>query len=203
MTPERRVLDVSHLPTMPFGRQSLPFWGTLGFIIVEGFTLVLMLASYFYLRLGEAEWPPTPTKDPEYILPAVHTLLMLVVLYPMKKAGAAAHAFDRRAVTKWLTISSAITFVTLALRGWELHGLDSRYDTHAYGSVTWGILVLHGTLLVTDLLETIVLAVMFGVGKAERKHYPDVSDAEIYQYFLSLSWLPIYVIVYWGPRFLN
>jgi hypothetical protein len=43
---------------------------------------------------------------------------------------------------------------------------------------------------------------VFALDELQRKHFSDVEDAAFYQYFLSLSWLPIYGLVYWGPRWL-
>ena len=200
MTPERRAIDVSHLPTVTFGPSSLMWWGTIGFIIIEGFSLVLVAASYFYLRLGEQGWPPPPTPNPDVLIPTINTVLLLLIILPMAKMNETAHRFDRHGVVRWLTISTLLTLVSMVLRWFEITALEVRYDTHAYGTVTWGLVILHTTLLVTDFFETGVFAVLFVTGRALQKHYSDVSDAAFYQYFLSVSWVPLYVILYWGPR---
>lgn len=202
MSTQRRVIDVSELPTVVFGPRNLLWWGTIGFAVIEGFTLLLMTASYFYLRLNEYDWPPGRTPDPDLLIPTLNTVLLLAVMVPMRMADRAARRFDRRGVERGLVIATVLAAVVAVLRWWDLLALNVRWDAHAYGSVAWGVVVLHATLVFVDVFETGTLAGLFLLGRAERKHYPDVSDAADYQYFLSLAWVPLYLIVYWGPRIL-
>jgi heme/copper-type cytochrome/quinol oxidase subunit 3 len=202
MSETRRVVDVSGLPSVVFGFRNIVSWGTLGFIVIEGFTLVLMAASYLYLRLGEVAWPPGRTPLPDLLIPTIQVVVLLVTMVPMWMADHAARRFDRRRVGLLLVVATALTAVSVVLRWFDLLALNCRWDAHAYGSAAWGVVVLHGTLLAVNLVETAVLAWVFLSGRAERKNYPDASDAAGYQYYLSLSWVPLYLIVYWGPRIL-
>ncbi|HEX6925428.1 MAG TPA: hypothetical protein VF167_08355 [Longimicrobiaceae bacterium] len=202
MSEVRRVHDVSGVPTHAFSHHNLVWWGTVGFIVVEGFTLFLMMASYLYLRLNELDWPPGDTRLPELLIPTINTLLLLVTIVPMAKASHAAHHSDRLAVARWLWLATALSAVSSVLRVFELRGLNVRWDSNAYGSAAWGLLILHTTLLVVDLFETGAFAVLFQLGHAQRKHFPDVSDAADYQYYLSVIYVPIYLILFWGPRLL-
>lgn len=201
-TPERRVLDVSGFPTVAFGPKSLPWWATLGFIVIEGFTLLLMVAGYFYLRLNSYEWPPEGTPQPALPIPTVNMLLLLGIIFPMWNASHAASRFDRAAVARWLVVATLLTAVSVALRGAEIVALNVRWDENAYASAAWGVVVLHTTLIVVDLFETGALALLFLLGHAQKKHFPDASDAADYQYYLSIVWVPLYLIVYWSPRVL-
>jgi heme/copper-type cytochrome/quinol oxidase subunit 3 len=202
MSERQSTVDVSGLTTVPFGHRSLLWWGTLAFALIEGFTLLLMIASYFYLRTNEFDWPPGRTPNPDLLIPTINTVLLLLVIVPMRMVEKAAKRMDRAAVIRWLLVALGMTIVVTVLRWWELLALNVRWDAHAYASAAWGIVVLHSTLVVTDVFETGALAVLFMSGKARRKHYPDASDAADYQYFLSAIWVPVYLIVYWGPRVL-
>lgn len=201
-THQRTVLDASGLPTVPFGKRSLLWWGTLAFMVIEGFTLLLMVASYFYLRTNEFDWPPGRTPNPDLLIPTINTVLLLLVMVPLYYAGRAAKRMDRAAVARGLLIGAAMTIPINVLRWFELLALNARWDAHAYASVAWGVVVLHSTLLVVDVFETGTLGVLFLSGKAKKKHYPDAADAADYQFFLSLVWVPLYFIVYWMPRLL-
>lgn len=199
---ERRVIDVSHLERVPFGSRNLLWWGTAGFMVIEGFTLALTIASYFYLRQNEYTWPPGRTPDPDLLIPTINTLLLLLVIVPMAGVKKAAEKMDRRGVARGLLIATAMSLPVVVLRWWELMALNVRWDAHAYASAAWAVVVMHSTLLVVDLFETGTLGVLFASGKARRKHYPDAVEASLYQYFLSLAWVPVYLIIYWGPRVL-
>lgn len=202
MSAPRGTLDVSGLPTVPFGHRSLLWWGTLGFAVIEGFTLVLMVASYFYLRTNEFGWPPGRTPEPDLLIPTINTVLLLLVIVPMRMVDRAARRFDRAGVIRGLLIATGMTIVVAVLRWWELLALHVRWDAHAYASAAWGVIALHSTLVVTDIFESGAMAALFISRKAKRKHYPDAVDAADYQYFLSLAWVPVYFVIYWMPRLL-
>lgn len=202
MSPQRTVFDASNLPTVVFGKRSLLWWGTIGFMLIEGFTLLLMVASYFYLRTNEFDWPPGRTPEPDLLIPTINTVLLLSVIVPMWFAGRAARRMERMTVAWLLLGSAAITIVVNVLRWFELLALNARWDAHAYGSAAWGVVVLHSTLTIVDVFETGTLGLLFLMGKAKRKHYPDVADAADYQFFLSGIWVPLYFIIYWMPRLL-
>lgn len=202
MSEPRTVLDASALPTVIFGKRSLLWWGTLAFMVIEGFTLLLMVASYFYLRTNEFDWPPGRTPNPDLLVPKINTVLLLLVMVPMWYVGKAAKRMDRMAVARGMLIAAAMSIPICVLRWYELLALNARWDAHAYGSAAWGVVVLHFTLIIVDVFETGTLGMLFLLGKARRKHYPDAADAADYQFFLSLVWVPLYFIVYWMPRLL-
>ena len=74
------------------------------------------------------------------------------------------------------------------------------WDSDAYGSVVWLLLGLHTTHLITDTVDTAVLAVLFFTGPFEGKRFVDVSENALYWYFVVVSWLPIYAVIYLAPR---
>jgi heme/copper-type cytochrome/quinol oxidase subunit 3 len=100
-----------------------------------------------------------------------------------------------------LSICVALSIVFLVIRGFEFATLNVSWYTNAYGSVVWLLLGLHTTHLVTDTIDTAVLAVLLFTGPFEGKRFVDVSENALYWYFVVLSWLPIYVVIYWAPRF--
>ena len=87
------------------------------------------------------------------------------------------------------------------LRAFELRALRVLWDTNAYGSAQWLVVVSHGTLIAIELVEIAGMAAVFWFGTVERKHFSDVTDAAFYWVVLVLSWLPIYVLNYLGPRY--
>lgn len=202
MSDARRVLDVSHLPSVVFSHRSIAWWGTAGFIVIEGFTLLLMVASYFYLRLNEYAWPPEGTPEPDLLIPTINTVLLLLIIVPMWTVSRAAERFDRAGVARGLVIATLMSVPAVILRWYDLQALNARWDANAYASAAWGVVVLHSTLLVVDVFETGAFAVLFLLGRAHNKHFADAGGAADYQFFLSLVWVPLYLIVYWGPRVL-
>jgi heme/copper-type cytochrome/quinol oxidase subunit 3 len=59
---------------------------------------------------------------------------------------------------------------------------------------------LHTTHLITDAYDSLVLTVLMFTGPLEGKRFVDISENAAYWYFVVLSWIPIYAVVYWGAR---
>ena len=86
-------------------------------------------------------------------------------------------------------------------RAFEFPALQCCWDSNAYGSITWTLLGLHTTHLITDLADTLVwLALMFTRHGDNRRRFGDVQDNAMYWNFVVLTWLPIYACLYWVPR---
>jgi heme/copper-type cytochrome/quinol oxidase subunit 3 len=201
--PHRLVIDVSVLPEVVFGRRALTWWATMGFMLVEGTTLGVVATAYLYLRINAAEWPPRPASAPALLLPTIGMLALLVKCVPMLLASRAAQRMDFGATRRWMIVTTLVAAVTVVIRWFEFkHSLNVRWDTNAYGSALWAVYFAHTTLMVTDLLEIGSIAAIFVAGRVEPKHYPDVEDSAVYEYFLSAIWVLLYAIVVLGPRVL-
>lgn len=196
------VIDARTLPEVTFGSHNVNTWGTVAFMVIEGSSLAVCLASYLYLRKSVAAWPPHGTPLPDVLLPAVNLLLLLAMIVPMHLAGKAAERLDNGRVRKWLLVALAMSAVIVTLRGFEFVALNVRWHDNAYASAAWWALGLHSTLLLVDLLETAVLAALMFKRPKTQKLYPDVEDAALYQWFLSLVYVPVFVVVFLSPYFL-
>jgi heme/copper-type cytochrome/quinol oxidase subunit 3 len=100
----------------------------------------------------------------------------------------------------WLIVMSAIGFLAIAVRGFEFKELHVRWDENAYGSITWFVLGLHATHLITDLGDTCVLAALMFTRHVNAKRFSDVSDNAFYWYFVVGAWVPLYALLYGAPR---
>ncbi|HEX2139440.1 MAG TPA: cytochrome c oxidase subunit 3 [Woeseiaceae bacterium] len=199
---ERPVIDAAKLPSITFGYHGTTWWATAAFMVIEGTTLIVLLVSYVYLRRNFVEWPPPPTALPDLLVPTINLALLLFTIVPMALARRAAHSLDLHGVRVFLVSAVLLAAVTVVLRGFEFAALNVRWDSDAYGSSLWMLLGLHTTLLVIDLLESgAIAALMFSKGR-EPKHFVDVEEAAVYQWFLSISYVPVYVLIFLGPRLL-
>jgi cytochrome c oxidase subunit III len=90
----------------------------------------------------------------------------------------------------------------LVIRAFEFQALNIWWDSNAYGSIVWFILGLHTAHLATDLGDTLVLtALMFTRHGRVPRRFSDVEDNAFYWYFVVFSWLPLYLLLDWLPRF--
>src|SRR5215212_6707713 len=94
--------DLAHLPTVTFGHRSLMWWGTLGFMVIEGWTIALLVGAYLYLRQNYDTWPPLRTPYPSLLLPTINLVVMLISLVPARIVEQKAKALDEPALKRWL-----------------------------------------------------------------------------------------------------
>jgi cytochrome c oxidase subunit III len=194
-----RELDVSGLPTIVFSHRSLMWWGTLGVMVIEGTVFALAIMAYFYLRSHQDTWPIT-SLPPDLRWGTINTLVMLASFLPAHMAKRAAEKLDLRGVQLWLVASVLIGLLFTYIRALEFATLNVRWDSNAYGSVVWLLLGLHTAHIITDLLDTIVLTVLFFTGPLDGKRFVDVSENSFYWYSVVATWIPIYLVIYWGAR---
>jgi heme/copper-type cytochrome/quinol oxidase subunit 3 len=196
---QRPVQDVSELPTYAFGSTSPIWWGTLGFVALEGTGFALAIGAYLYLWQVNPEWPLSAAPSNHW--PGTVILIVLLAsIWPNLLAERAARAEDLPKTRLWLILMSAIGVLAVAIRGWEFAHMNIRWDSNAYGSIVWFILGLHATHLITDLGDTIVLAVLMFTRHVSGKRYSDVSDNAFYWYFVVASWVPLWALLYGVPR---
>jgi heme/copper-type cytochrome/quinol oxidase subunit 3 len=198
---QRRVLDVSALPSFGFGNAGLVWWGTVGFMVIEGAMFVMTIIVYFYLRLRVNEWPPSlPNPDIGYA--TINVLLVIASTLPNALAKRAAEKYELRSARLWLGILTLIGIANLVLRAFEYTALNCRWDDNAYASIVWLLLSLHTIHLATDVADGSVLLAMMAFAPMPKKRFVDVSENSLYWYFIIGWWVPIYVTVYWMPRWL-
>lgn len=202
MTP-RIVGDVSTLPTFDFGPRNLIWWGTSGFMLIEGMGFILAIGAYFYLYGRAPEWPPGGTRPPDLLWGTLFTVVLLASLIPNLWACKLARRLDQRRTKLAVAIMVAFAAATLVLRAFEFPNLNCRWDHTAYGSIVWALMLLHTTHLVTDAADTLGLRYFMSIEKQlDGERFVDVDDNANYWNFVVLSWLPIYAVVYWAPRLL-
>ena len=197
-----RAIDVSGLPDQgEFGHKGLIWWGTTGYMVIEGSMFVMAIITYFYLRLRVEEWPPS-LPNPDLFYGTVNIIVLLLSGIPNHLAKIAGEKFALRPARFWLVISGLFGIALLVIRGDEFTSLNCRWDDNAYGSIVWCLIVLHTIHLATDVVDTGVLAALMFTGPVTKKRFIDVSENGLYWYFIVAWWIPIYLTVYFAPRWL-
>jgi cytochrome c oxidase subunit 3 len=143
-------------------RAGLPaaVWGMVILIASESMLFACFIASYFYLRFHNAQWPPPGIAKPALLIPLVMLGVLVSTSVPMQLASLAVRA-GRLGTTRLLLIVALV--VQAGYFAYELH--DYRDKLHhfdatsgAYGSIYFTLLgadhahVLLGMLFILWLL---------------------------------------------------
>jgi len=193
--------DASTLPTHAFGHRSLTWWGVLAFFMIEASAFVLAMAAYFFLMNQEQSWPPEPAGPPALLAGTLFTLVILLSEIPNTMLKNAAEHGQLKKVRRLLGLMAGIGLVLMALRAFEFASLNVLWTDNAYGSIVWALLVLHAAHFVTDWIDTsVLLALMHTEHGKEGRRFVDISENSMYWRFVWLVWLPLYILIYWVPR---
>ncbi|HEX6706662.1 MAG TPA: cytochrome c oxidase subunit 3 [Albitalea sp.] len=196
---EGAALDVSELPSFGFSHRSLMWWGTAAMIAIEGTVFALGVVSYFYLRSHSTTWPMgCPAPDAGW--GTLNTAILLASLWPNQWTKSAAERLDLKVVRIGLVVCLLFSVAFLVVRALEFTSLHCRWDDSAYGSIVWMLIGLHTTHLLTDALDSAVLTALMFTEPTEGRRFVDVSESAVYWYFVVLTWLPLYAVIYLAPR---
>lgn len=175
------------------------WWGTLGFIVIGGSTLLVCAIAYVYLRKNFSSWPPERVLRPALAAATVQAALMLLSNVPMVMLDRAARRLDLRAVRTGMVVISVLALVMCGLRALEFQALNVRWDSNAYGSAAWAVVTTHTTLLLLETAETLVFTVLLFSPNLEQRDLSAASDNAIYWYFMTLAWIPLAALVFLLP----
>ena len=168
--------------------------------MIEGAGFALAFAAYFFLMAQERQWPAS-APPPDLLWGTLTLILLLLSELPNIWVKRAAEAEDLPKVRRGLIIMSAIVLPIFVTRGFEFVHLNVGWDRSAYGSITWALLLMHTIHLITDWVDTLVLAALMHTRHgAKGRRFVDTSENALYWHFIVLSWLLVYGVIYWVPR---
>jgi cytochrome c oxidase subunit I+III len=168
--------------------------------VIEGSMFSILIATYFYLRLGVDVWPPPGIQSPDTTAATWALVPLIASCAGSHWADKAAKTDDRKGMILGMLVNLVLAGLFLVLRVYEWSRLGFTWASDAHGSIVWAILFLHTYDLVADLIMTAVLILILALGKYGDKQRVAVHVDSVLYYFLVGMWFPLYAVVYWGPR---
>jgi cytochrome c oxidase subunit 3 len=188
------VVDVSSLPRHAQGLRSPLWWGTVLLIAIESTCFAVLFNSYLYLRNNFQEWPPD---ERLHLLPGGLSLAALLLTLPptwLYRRAACGERF--RVMRLWVVIATALTFVSVAVRVWEIWAVPFQWTGSAYASVVWMSLGMHTFEIVTGAVESLFMCSVLFRSRVETKTFEDVEASALFWFFSVLVWVPFACIFY-------
>jgi heme/copper-type cytochrome/quinol oxidase subunit 3 len=172
-------------------------------MMIEGAGFAILVATYFYIRQNFDALPPRRTMLPDLGVSTLNVAILVVSILPMLYVARLALRHDKpRAIGLWLLLCVLFGIAATVLRILEFKALHTRWDTNAYGAIVWSILAVHFAHILAATIETLIIATLMLTGPIEEKHYVDITVNAVYWYFVALSWVALYSIVFLAPRFM-
>src|SRR5581483_11190051 len=104
-------------------------------------------------------WPPHGVAAPDLGWGTLNTAILLCSLVPNELARRASTEVNLSRVRVWMVVALLFALGFNVVRAFEFAHLNVAWDHDAYGSIVWLTLGLHTTHIVTDFLDSTVLAV--------------------------------------------
>jgi cytochrome c oxidase subunit 3 len=205
----RPVIDVSDLPSAALDHRSSIWWGNFLLLMIETTMFGILVAAYLYVRVIDfKQWPP-PLVDvhppiyhplPELKIASINLALLLFSVFPTIVVDRCCLRRRVGVVRIGLVVCILLGLTCVALRCFEFKSLHFRWDSNAYGSVTWTILGMHLLHLVTGTCENLLMAAWLFRHGLDDKHARDIRVGCVYWYWIAGTWLLLYGLIFWGPR---
>jgi cytochrome c oxidase subunit 3 len=201
MNSPKRYVDVRHLPQFAFGHRMPIWWGTAFFMVIEASAFLMTLTAYAYLASQDPQWPLSRVlPDPWMGSMLVGWLLLSEVPNTLLKRRIKRCELTPTRVG--MLVMSFIGLVAIAIRFAEFGYIKVRWDTNAFGSMIWALVFLHTTHILVDVAETLVMTFMACFSRMDGRRFVDLSENAEYWDFVVLTWIPIYLAIYWVPRWM-
>jgi len=166
----------------------LGWWGIVLLVATETAFFGTLIASYFYLRLQDAQWPPPGIEPPDMTAPLILTAVLVATAVPIFFAVRAARA--ERLRPAWLLLLTAVVVQAVYL-GVQIHLFGSDLDKfqpgdNAYGSIYFTLLGAHHLHVLVGILMLVWLLARLPAGLTNYRVVA-VWAVAIYWYFVALA----------------
>lgn len=198
-----QTLDVSDLPPYDISTQAPLWWGQLCIAFIEGTMFLILIAAFLYTRLRVDVWPPPGDQFPHLLMPTLALIPLLASAYGSYVASEGAKKDDRGRMIFGMVLNLVLFAVFFAMRLSEWHSLNFSWKSDINGSYVWAFLSLHSFDLVGDAVFTLVLLISVASGRYGEKQRLGVHVDSVVWYFLVGIWIPIYAVIYLGPRLME
>jgi cytochrome c oxidase subunit III len=154
---------------------------------------------YFGMRANAPMWPPAGTPRLPLALPAVNTAVLAASSLALWRGVSQLARGRRTALTFWVgaAIVLGVVFVALQVVGWRSQWEAGLLPSSgAYGSVFYGLTVLHALHVAAGLLVLLVVLVRSLLGTYTEHNVVRVRVAAMFWHFVDAVWLLMFVSIY-------
>lgn len=184
-------------------RADVAWWGMLVFLLDEGTLFATLIATYFFLAVPNASWPPPGIEKPSLPLPLLMTgtLLSSSAILIFGERGLARGNRLRYRLAVPLTVLLGLTFLGMQISEYAEKLKSFGPTGSTYGSIFFTITGLHGAHVAFGTLF-LLWALTCELRGAAKHPSAAISNASLYWHFVDGVWLVIVFSLYISPRWM-
>lgn len=178
------------------------FTASLGMIIFLASWAMMFSALFFaygFVRARALMWPPPGAPELPVLLPAINTGILLVSSITFALGLRNFKRGKRAALSLWVAATIVLGSVFLALQWvvWrDVAASGLHFSTGIYGSVFYGLTVLHAAHVAAGLLILLYVLVRSLLGAYTPHNYVNVRLCSMFWHFVDVVWVLMFVTIY-------
>src|SRR5712671_4968770 len=177
------------------------WWGIVLVIATEATLFLLLVATYFYLRVETAgPWPPAPHADPKIVRPLIATLVLVAGSVPIALAGRSARLGRNRGVRASLVAALACDVAFLVFQAVLVHDSLAKFrpQDDAYSSIYYTLIGVHYVHVAIGAL--VALWALTRVRRFTSTRHLTLQVTALYWYFVNVVAVVVFLTLYLAPR---
>jgi cytochrome c oxidase subunit 3 len=154
---------------------------------------------YFGLRAQAPMWPPAGAPRLPVALPALNTAVLAASSLALARGVSLLAQGRRQALAPWVGVAIALggAFVALQIEVWRALWSQGLFpSSSAYGSVFYGLTVLHAVHVAAGLLVLVWVLVRALLGTYTEHNVVRVRVAAMFWHFVDAVWLLMFLSLY-------
>jgi cytochrome c oxidase subunit III len=188
------------LPVLLTGPRSPLWWAFILLITIEIAVFSTLISSYLYLRFTAPVWPPGGIEPPSLPLPLANSFVLFASSLAVYWADRGIKKGDVRRLKIGMGLGILLGVIFLILKVVEYADVDYYWDTHAYGSIIWAMILFHSMHVGAVVAKGCVMEYLAFQGYFTDKRHLGVDVNGVYWHFVALVWIPLFIVIYLVPR---
>ena len=152
-------------------------------------------AAYFLLRSTTEVWPADRV-ELDTLRAAAATLVLVSSSFTLMVADRALEHGERRKTSRWILATIALGTLFLVNQIAEYVTLDFRPADHTYGSIYWGITMLHGAHVTAGLVALGALYVRTIRAHALGSIAPWAKGVSLFWHLVDIIWVAVFLTIW-------
>jgi cytochrome c oxidase subunit 3 len=187
--------ETAELKGRPEG-MSMPLLAMVLFIASEVMFFGGLFAAYFNLRADATEWPPAGLEHLHITLPAVFTGILVLSSVTMQLGVFAIRRGNRKALTRWVSLTLVLGLVFLAGQIYDYSTLDFTIRDGIYGTTFFTLTGFHGAHVFAGAIYLFIVLIRSTTGQFSREHHAAVEGCSMYWHFVDIVWIGLFSTLY-------